>query len=52
MNDQGVVQILNNVMSGYMKEVAEQISLAQAILKSAQTLRVENLEKERSDEDG
>lgn len=45
MNDQGVVQILNNVMSSYMQEVAEQISLAQAVLKNAQTLRNETADR-------
>lgn len=45
MNDQGTVQILNNVMISYMKEIANQNSLAQAIVKDAQELRDKTVDK-------
>lgn len=45
MNDQGTVQILNDVMSSYMKEIENQISLAQAIVKDAQGLRDKTVDK-------
>lgn len=45
MNDQEIVQILDNVMSSYMKEIENQISLAQAIVKDAQGLRDKTVDK-------